>query len=127
MRPWSRHAYLAATAALAGSGAAASIALELGRPAAVVAGIGAAWVLQAPSFWKLAAALEEGGPVTRTWVAGMAARLGGLAVLAVAGARPELPRADLLLAYLSAVLVFLGLEAVWLRAREPAEREHAET
>lgn len=127
MRPWSRSAYVAATAALAGSGAAAAVALELGRPAAVLVGVGTAWALQAPSFWRLAAALEEGGPVTRTWVAGMAVRLGGLAVLAVAGSRPELPRADLLLAYVSAVLVLLGLEAVWLRARGPAQERDGGT
>ena len=111
-----------------------------GHPAVpVVLGVGTAWVVQAGSFWFLAAGLEVGEPITRVWIAGMAGRFGvgvlvwGLATVASA------PTRVLMIAYGLALVVFLLLEAGWLavttadrtvrgiqagRSGDPQDREH---
>jgi hypothetical protein len=72
-----------------------------------------AWAVQAASFWPLAGALEAGRPATSAWVAGMAARFGGLAILW--GLSVLLGRGrNAVLAYAFALVTYLLLEAVWL-------------
>lgn len=115
----SRTSYLSVTAAVAAAGGLAAGALELGSSRAVWLGLGAAWALQAPSFWRLAGTLARGEAVLRDWVGGMALRFGGLALLVVAGGGAPLPTGDMALAYAAALLVFLGLEIVWLLRRQP--------
>lgn len=115
-----RGAYLAVTASTAAAGGAAARALELGSPRAVWLGVAAAWLLQAPSFWYLAGALDRGDPVLRDWVGGMALRLGGLALIGVAGTAAGIRARDAAVAYVAALLAFLALEVVWLLPRAPA-------
>lgn len=119
MRLWSRTAYLGVTGALSVVAGATAAGLEVGSSWAVAAGLATAWVLQAPSFWWLAGTLARGEAVLREWVAGMALRLGGLAVIAAVGATTGLPAADAAIAYVGALLVHLGLEVVWLFRRQP--------
>lgn len=95
----------------------------LGRPGAVIAGTGAAWAIQAAAIWALVSALDAGRPVARVWVAGIGARLGGLALVAVVGVTTSLPVEDLSLAYGVEILALLLLEAGWLAWRgTPAGR-----
>lgn len=119
MKQRGRKAYLLVTAVLA---AAAGLALVAGvgsdaRPTAI--GLGSAWLVQAPAWWFLAGDLGGGRNATRSWIAGMAARLGGIAVLAVAAGPAELDRSATLLAYAGAMVGFLTLEAFWLHAVGP--------
>ncbi|MBT8462784.1 MAG: hypothetical protein KJO44_09725 [Gemmatimonadetes bacterium] len=108
-----RSGYLWLTLALAAGGVvAASVG---GHPAMpVVAGVGIAWIVQAVSFWHLAAGLESGERITSVWVTGMASRFGigvlvwGLATLAGAPVRV------VMIGYGLALVVFLLLEAGWL-------------
>lgn len=112
MRHTHRAAYVALTgvAAIAG-GAAATIG---GADAKSVAGgLAFAWAIQAASFWPLAGSLEAGRPVAVPWVAGMAARLGGLAALWALSALSGRGR-EAVLAYAFALVTFLLLEAAWL-------------
>lgn len=120
MRTWSRTSYLAATAALTAAGATTAAARGWGSTEAVVAGLGTAWLLQAPSFWRLAGRLARNEPAVRDWVGGMALRLGGLALIAVVDATTGLPGRDAAVAYVAALLAHLGLEAVWLLQRQPS-------
>ena len=108
-----RAGYLGVTLALAAAGTLAAIAS--GKPAwQVTLGAGAAWVVQAVSFWALAGGLAAGGPVARIWIAGIAGRffagvlVWGLAALAGA------PTRALMIAYGMALVAFLLLEAGWL-------------
>lgn len=119
MTIWSREGYLAVTAALGASGAATAFVVARGAPAAVAAGIAAAWVLQAPSFWRLAGAIGRNEDATRDWLGGIGLRLGGLALLAAAGGGPAWPRRDLALAYVATLLAYLLMEAVWLFRLQP--------
>lgn len=120
MRTWSRTSYLAATAVLTVAGATTAAARGWGATGAVVAGLGTAWLLQAPSFWRLAGRLARNEPAVRDWVGGMALRLGGLALIAVVDATTGLPGRDAAVAYVAALLGYLGLEAVWLLQRQPS-------
>ncbi len=118
-RLWGRAGYLAVTAA---GTVAAGLAWAAVRPShgpAAAVGLGTAWVLQAPAFWILAGRLARGRRAVRSWIAGIAARFGGLAVLAVAGDVAGGPGAIVLLAYGAAVFVQLMLEALWLWKRQP--------
>lgn len=116
---WSRAAYLVVTGVLTVAGGTAAAALGWGSPEAVAAGLAMAWLLQAPSFWRLAGRLARREPAVRDWVGGMALRLGGLALIAVVDATTALPGRDAALAYVAALLAHLGLEAVWLFRRQP--------
>jgi len=80
-------------------------------------GLGAAWVIQGVGFWILTTALERGGSVVVPWVLGMAARIGGLAILWVAAVATDEKGFDLVVPYALALLVFLLLEAGWLAVR----------
>lgn len=120
MRMWSRAGYLLATAAVTVAGGLAAAALDAGSPRAVGAGLSVAWVLQAPSFWRLAGTLARGEPAVRDWVGGIALRLGGFGVVVAAGAATELAVRDAAVAYVAALLAYLALEAVWLLRRQPA-------
>lgn len=120
MRPWSRVGYLLATATVTVAGGLTAAALDAGSPRAVAAGLSVAWVLQAPSFWRLAGTLARGEPAVREWVGGIALRLGGLAVVAAAGAATGLAARDAAVAYVAALMAYLALEAVWLLRRQPA-------
>lgn len=122
MKPWSRTTYLVVTALLALAGVLATRAGDFADGTAVVAGLGTAWALQAVSFWKLAGELSRGRNATRAWVGGMALRLGGLGLLAVAAGPAGWARVDLVLSYAVALLVYLPLEALWLWRRQPTGR-----
>ena len=107
-----RAAYIGVTGLLALAAGTAAIAAGI-PTAGVVAGLVLAWAIQAASFWPLAGALEAGRPATNAWVAGMAARFGGLASLWALSALAGRGR-TVLLAYAFAVVTYLLLEAVWL-------------
>ena len=107
-----RVAYVATTVLLAVAGGAAAVAGGAdGRQ--VAAGLALAVAVQAASFWPLASALETGRPATVAWVAGMAARVGGLMLLWALSALAGLGR-EVVLAYAFALVAVLMLEAVWL-------------
>lgn len=114
MSPWTRGGYLAATAAVVGGGVVVAERAGLAAVSDLALGAGAAWLLQGVSYWWLAGALGRAARAVRPWVAGIALRLGGLAVLAVAGGAPELSRRELLIAYLLTLVALLLLEAAWL-------------
>lgn len=116
---WGRVGYLAVTAALTLAAGLAWTAVEPSHGPAVAVGLGTAWVLQAPAFWILAGRLARGREAVRSWIGGIAARFGGLAVLAVAGDVAGAPGAVVLLAYGVAVFAQLMLEALWLWKRQP--------
>ncbi|MDX1579630.1 MAG: hypothetical protein R3266_14185 [Gemmatimonadota bacterium] len=102
---------------LAGGGAAAGVGPL--PTTEVVVGAGSAWVVQAATWWPLSGDLAAGRSATRSWIGGIAARLGGLAVLAVAAGPTGLERGTTLLAYAGAALTFLTLEAIWLHVTGP--------
>lgn len=116
---WRRAGYLAATAAAMVAVALVGRSIEPDQGPAVAVGVATAWLLQAPSFWHLAGRLARGERAVRSWIGGIAARFGGLAVLAVAGDAAGGPREVVLLAYGVAVLLQLMLEALWLWKRQP--------
>ena len=107
-----RTAYVALTGivALVGGVAATIGGADL---TSVAVGLVFAWAVQAASFWPLAGALEAGRPVVIPWVAGMAARFGGLAALWAVSALSGRGR-EAVMAYAFALVTFLLLEAVWL-------------
>jgi hypothetical protein len=107
-----RAGYLTATAMLAVAGGALAVSGGA-RADAVAAGLALAWSVQAASFWPLAGALEAGRPATSAWVAGMAARFGGLAALWALAGLAGLNR-EIVLSYAFALVTFLILEAAWL-------------
>ncbi|MEJ2483637.1 MAG: hypothetical protein P8049_11135 [Gemmatimonadota bacterium] len=107
-----RAAYVAITGLMALAGATAAVAAGIPAPE-VAAGLSLAWAVQAASFWPLAGALEEGIPVANVWIAGMAARFGGLALVWAFSAFTGRGR-EAVLAYAFAIVSFLLLEAVWL-------------
>lgn len=82
--------------------------------AAVTAGVATAWAVQAGAYWTLAGRLSEGGDALRTWAAGVAARIAGVAVLAVAAGPAGWRTATLLVAYGAAIVAGLMLEVLWL-------------
>ncbi len=91
---------------------AVAVALTGGNPERAW-GLMAAWVVQAVAFWRLDRALTEGRDARKAWVAGMAARSGGLIVvggLAFGGVAGN----DLPVAYGIGMLVLLLTEAGWL-------------
>jgi len=107
-----RLAYVATTTLLAVAGGVAAVAGGADR-GQVAAGLALAVAIQTASFWPLATALETGRPATVAWVAGMAARFGGLMLLWVLSALAGLGR-EVVLAYAFALVTFLMLEAAWL-------------
>ena len=107
-----RLAYVATTTLLAVAGGVAAVAGGADREQ-VAAGLALAVAVQAASFWPLATALEKGRPATVAWVAGMAARVGGLMLLWALSALAGLGR-EVVLAYAFALVAFLMLEAAWL-------------
>jgi len=113
----SRTGYLAALAALGLGGWIAATVLSGARPAALGTGLALAVVIQGSAWWKLTAALARGSAM-RSWIAGMAARVGGFAFLWVVAGAAGLRRAEAIVPYGLALLVFLLLEAGWL-ARRP--------
>ncbi len=118
-----RVAYVAVTGLMAVVAGATAIASGVAA-SGIAAGLALAWAVQAASFWPLAGALEAGRPATNAWVAGMAARFGGLAVLWGLSAMLGRGR-NAVLAYAFAMVTYLLLEAVWLaltaRSAPPAQ------
>lgn len=114
MTPWSRSGYLAATAVLLTAGALVAGSSRAADPSELALGAALAWALQAPSYWRLEDLLRRGERITGTWVGGMAARLAGVPLLAIVGTEPTFSRPELLVTYVSALLVLLFLEALWL-------------
>lgn len=90
--------------------------LGIGGPA-VVAGALGAWAVQVASFRALVSALAAERSALRPWLAGVAARFGGLVVAAVATLGTE-AGVELPLAYAATLLALLLGEAGWL-ARRP--------
>lgn len=70
--------------------------------------------MQGGAYWTLAGRLARGEEVLRVWAAGIAARVAGVAVLAVAAGPASWPAVTLLVAYGSAVVAGLVLEVLWL-------------
>lgn len=93
------------------------LGLAVRRPgvdtSALVAGAAAAWVVQVASFWRLVMTLAGGRNALRVWIGGIAARIGGLVVAAVAAANTSLGR-EMPLSYGVALVILLLVEAVWL-------------
>lgn len=91
--------------------------LAIRRPgvdtSAMAAGVAAAWVVQVASFWRLVERLAAGRNALRVWIGGIAARVGGLVVAAVAAASTPVGQ-ELPLAYGVTLVVLLLVEAVWL-------------
>ena len=123
-----RTGYLWISLTLAVAGSVAAIA---GGHAAVpvVLGAGAAWVVQAASFWLLAGGLERGDRITRVWVTGIAGRFGVGVLVWVLAALAGAPTRVLMIAYGMALVVFLLLEAGWLAVttadrKVRGDREH---
>jgi hypothetical protein len=112
-RGLARGAYAAVTLLLAGAGWV--LAVRLGaRPGAAVAGLACAWAVQNATFWPLAGALAAGRPAAAPWVAGIAARCLGLAVLWILSLAAGPRGRDWVLTYAFALVAYLLLEAVWL-------------
>lgn len=113
-----RAGYAAAALALALVGWLAGMRGGYGA-ASLAIGLGAAWAVQAASFWLLAGALERGERAMSFWTAGIAARLGGMAalwgLLRLAGEPTRQP----VVAYAFALVAFLLLEAAWLTWLRP--------
>ena len=114
-----RLGYVAVAALLGLSGGAAAAGAGPIPTTEAVVGVGSAWVLQSATWWPLSGDLAAGRSATRSWIGGIAARLGGLAVLAVAAGPTGLERGATLLAYAGAALTFLTLEAFWLHFTGP--------
>lgn len=103
------------TAVLALAAAAAARAALASAPAdAATAGLVAAWAVQAGAYWTLAGRLVRGRRALRAWIGGVAARIAGLAVLAVAAGPAGWPMAAVLVAYGAGVVAGLMLEVLWL-------------
>ncbi len=96
---------------------AAALALAVGRWSldgrSLAAGALAAWIVQVASFWRLVATLAAGRNALRVWISGIAARVGGLVVAAVAAAATSVGD-ELPLAYGVTLMILLLMEAVWL-------------
>jgi hypothetical protein len=105
--------YALATLALVAIG----LGLAVRRPgldtSTVTAGALAAWIVQAASFWRLVASLAAGRNALRVWIGGIAARVGGFVVAAVAAASTSVGN-ELPLAYGVTLVILLLVEAVWL-------------
>lgn len=123
MTDGARSAYLAVTALLGLAAGLAVAASGTGGRAETATGIGTAWLVQAAAWWVLTRDLAAGRDATRSWLGGIAARLGGLVVLAAAAGPTGLGRPTTLLAYAGAALGYLTLEAFWLHALGPARRD----
>jgi hypothetical protein len=117
-----RLGYLALTLALLAAGSAAVLASGSARSGLLITGALVAWLIQAPAYWVLLDRLERGLDATRPWLAGMAARFGGLGLLAVASWTTRLPLGPVAVSYVIAMIAFLILEAVWLAGRRPNEQ-----
>ncbi len=115
--PQGRLGYLAATLALLALGSGYLLATEAERTIPWIVGGLTAWLIQAPAYWVLVNRLERGLDATRPWLAGMGARLGGFAILAVATWVTDLPAGPIAAAYGMVMIAFLVLEAVWLASR----------
>lgn len=114
-----RLGYLASTLALLVAGSAVVRVAGPARAGLLIAGGLVAWLIQAPAYWVLLDRLERGVDATRPWLAGMAARIGGFALLAVASWITRLPLGSMAVSYAIAMIVFLIVEAAWLAGRRP--------
>jgi hypothetical protein len=99
------------------AGLAVVIGLNVVPPGMAAIGALAAWAVQAVAVWKVVGALDDGRSVLRPWVAGIGARIGGLAAAFVASFLTERVGEGLALAYGGVLLILLLLEAVWLALR----------
>jgi hypothetical protein len=114
--------YLALTLAVLAAGSAVVLASGSARSGLLVTGALLAWLIQAPAYWVLLGRLERGLDATRPWLVGMAARFGGLGLLAVLSWTTRLPLAPVAVSYVIAMIAFLILEVTWLAGRRPNER-----
>lgn len=108
--------------ALLVSFAGAWLAVRVGAPEPLAAWVGAlgAWAIQSVAFVGLVRALDAGRTATPVWVAGIAARIAGLAA-AFAASRLMPGMETLALAYGAAILLLLLIEAGWLAIRRRPE------
>ncbi|MCK5411681.1 MAG: hypothetical protein KAJ67_06280 [Gemmatimonadetes bacterium] len=111
--------YLGVTLGLLAGGSAVVLVAAPDRRAGWLAGGVAAWLVQAPAYWVLVGRLERGLDATGPWLAGIGARFGGLALLAVGSWALGLPMGPVALAYGIAMVAFLILEATWLAVSGP--------
>jgi hypothetical protein len=93
------------------------LVLVAGRPdldaGTLAAGVLAAWIVQVVSFWRLVETLAAGRNALRVWIGGIAARVGGFVVAAVAAASMSVG-SDVPLGYGLTLVILLLVEAVWL-------------
>lgn len=106
-------AYAAAALALTAAGCAVA-ARRWGQPAEVWAGGLLAWAVQIGSFWPLWRRVRRGERALRMWIAGIAARAGGLGAVAAGGWLTAVELAPAATAYGLTLMVLLWLEALWL-------------
>ena len=119
------HALVTGGLAVAGAGAGAAWGAP---PVEAWTGVSLAWAIQVVAVWRLQAAVAGGRAATRAWVGGMAARLAGLGVVAVAAWSTALDGAAMAVAYVAAVIPLLWLEGLWLhRSVTPARDPEAAT
>ncbi len=111
--------YPAVSFALVAGGIVAVAASSAGHKGALIAGAAAAWLVQLPAYWVLVDRLERGLDATRPWLAGMAARVGGFALLAASSWVSSLPVGPAATSYALALIALLILEAAWLAGRRP--------
>lgn len=127
---WGGAGHAAVTGVLVGVGAFGASAAGAPGPE-VWSGAGLAWAIQAPAVWRLMVALGDGRSATRPWVAGMAARLGGLGLVAALAWSTPLAGDATALAYVATVIPLLWLEGPWLNrvagAAERADRPDGST
>jgi hypothetical protein len=112
--------YAVGTLAVCLAGVVVAAGLNVVPLGTLAAGALAAWAVQAVAVWKVVRALDDGRSVLRPWVAGIGARIGGLAAAFVASLLTERVGEGLALAYGGALLILLLLEAVWLALRRRA-------
>jgi len=108
-----RLAYLACTLLVAAVGVVAT-GLAGGPERAAATGAALAWLVQAPAAWALTSGLRAGRKVTGRWAAGLAARLAGIGLAALAAPALGAGRRATMMAYGAAMVAFLLLEAGWL-------------
>lgn len=111
--------YPAVSFALVAAGIVAVSASSAGHKGPLIAGAAAAWLVQLPAYWVLVDRLERRLDATRPWLAGMAARVGGFALLAVLSWVSSLPVGPAATSYALALIALLILEAAWLAGRRP--------
>lgn len=110
---WGPGGHAAVTAGLVAAGGV--VATAWGAPSAEIwSGVVLAWVIQAASLWRLQRAVGGGRDATRPWLGSMAARLGGLGLVAVVAWTTVVDGQAMAVAYVATVVPLLWIEGLWL-------------